>query len=75
MGMAVVTVASGGMPVVDVSATVKIGMPVTEAGNKYGVPVTKVAAFGLPVVYVTAPLILEADDTRADRGRARSLAD
>jgi hypothetical protein len=31
-------------------------MPVTEAANKFGVAVTKVAAFGWPVVYVTPPL-------------------
>ena len=56
MAMPVVTVASGGMPVVDVSATVKIGRPVTEAVNAKGVPVTKVAnGIGVPVVYVTVP--------------------
>jgi hypothetical protein len=57
MGLAVVTVASGGLPVVDVTATTpKLGLPVTEAVR--GVPVTKVIAPkpGLPVTYVVPPL-------------------
>jgi hypothetical protein len=66
MGMSVVTVAAGGMPVVDVSATTKTGMPVSEAANKFGVAVTKVALYGMPVVYVSPPLVREAD-ARADR--------
>ena len=52
MGLAVVTVASGGLPVVDVTAIApRTGTPVTEATNGYGVPVTKVAALGMPVVF------------------------
>ena len=50
MGMPVVTVASGGMPVVEAT----FGTPVTEAANGYGVPVTKVVGKpGLPVVFET----------------------
>ena len=56
MGMPVVTVASGGLPVVDVTSTSKIGMPVSEAANGSGIPVSKIgvnAAKGaIPVVYV-----------------------
>lgn len=62
MAIAVITVASGGMPVVDVTATTpKLGMPVTEAvavgGVKYGLAVTKVTAPapGLAVTFVTPP--------------------
>lgn len=54
MGLPVVTVAAGGMPVVDVTATTpKFGVPVTEATNGRGVAVTKVAGSipGLPVVF------------------------
>ncbi|HEX3412876.1 MAG TPA: hypothetical protein VHT00_14245 [Stellaceae bacterium] len=58
MGMSVVTVASGGLPVVDVAAdvgaTFKAGIPVSEAAT--GVAVTKVASGGTPVLYVTPPL-------------------
>ena len=57
MGIAVITVAAGGLPVVDVSATTKVGLPVTEAANGRGVAVTKVVGKpGMPVVYVTPPL-------------------
>jgi hypothetical protein len=59
MGMAVVTVAAGGLPVVDVTSVApKAGLPVTEATNGKGVPVTKVAAGkpGMPVMYVAPPL-------------------
>ena len=57
MATAVVTVASGGLPVIDVTATFpKLGMPVTEAiaigAVKYGIPVTKVAVNGVPVTFV-----------------------
>jgi hypothetical protein len=51
----VVTVASGGLPVVDVTATTKSGTPVSEASNGRGTAVTKVTASGTPVVYVTPP--------------------
>jgi hypothetical protein len=48
MGLAVVTVAAGGIAVVE---TLR-GTPVTEAPNKYGLAVTKVTGKpGLPVVY------------------------
>jgi hypothetical protein len=55
MATAVVTVASGGLPVIDVTATKPgLGMAVTEAlgTTKYGIPVTKVAANGVPVTFV-----------------------
>jgi len=58
MALAVVTVASGGMPVADVTATTpKLGMAVSEAANGRGIAVTKVAAGkpGLAVVYVVPP--------------------
>jgi len=61
MGVPVVTVATGGIPVVDVTATApKQGLPVTESTStpKYGIKVTKVAAgqLGLAVTYVVPPL-------------------
>ena len=59
MGIAVVTVASGGMPVIDVTATTpKLGVPVTEATNGRGIAVTKVTLpkGGLPVTFVVPPL-------------------
>ena len=60
MGLYVVTVASGGMPVVDVTATKPaLGMPVTESTSsptKIGMPVTKVASGGMAVTYVAPPL-------------------
>jgi hypothetical protein len=53
MARPVVTVASGGLPVVDVTATVPtLGMAVTEALNGIGVAVTKVAAGGVAVTYI-----------------------
>ncbi len=53
MAVAVVTVASGGRPVVDVTATApKLGLAVTEALNGKGMSVTKVAAYGMPVAYL-----------------------
>jgi len=76
MGMSVVTVAAGGMPVVDVTATKPgLGMPVIEAANKYGVAVTKVAVYGLPVTFVSPPLVLrETNGSEADRSGARKMA-
>jgi hypothetical protein len=59
MGVVVVTVASGGRPVVDVTATTpKLGIPVTESTTtiKYGAPVTKVTSGGVAVTYVVPPL-------------------
>ena len=59
MGVAVVTVPSGGMPVIDVTATTpRLGVPVTEAANGRGIPVTKVTlpVGGLPVTFVVPPL-------------------
>jgi len=52
MGLPVVTVASGGLPVVDNTAKGS-GTPVTEAGNKFGVAVTKVTSGGMAVCYET----------------------
>ena len=54
MAVAVVTVATGGLPVVDVTATTpRLGLPVTEVAN--GIPVTKVTLprGGLPVTFVS----------------------
>ncbi len=60
MAKAVVTVASGGLPVVDVTASApRLGLAVSEAtvvsGKAYGLAVTKVAAGGLAVTYVVPP--------------------
>jgi hypothetical protein len=61
MAWAVITVASGGIAVVDnTAAALKSGMAVTEAvagtgGVKYGAAVTKVASGGLPVMFVVPP--------------------
>ena len=66
MGLAVVTVASGGMPVTDVTAVApKAGLPVIEAG--YGIAVTKVANYGMPVVYVSPPLLRGTNAKRSPR--------
>jgi hypothetical protein len=53
MALPVVTVASGGLPVVDVtSVPPRTGLPVKEATNGRGIAVTKVTGKpGLPVVY------------------------
>jgi hypothetical protein len=54
MATAVITVASGGLPVIDVTATTpKLGLPVSEAVR--GIPVTKVLTNGLPVTFSTVP--------------------
>lgn len=56
MSMPVVTVAAGGIPVIDVSATTKVGLPVSEATNGKGTAVTKVTTgYGRPVVYNVPP--------------------
>jgi len=47
MGIPVVTVAAGGMPVVEGVG----GLPVEESSSGYGVAVTKVAAYGMPVTF------------------------
>jgi Domain of unknown function (DUF4082) len=53
MGLAVVTVARGGLPVVDVSGIAPfVGLPVEEALNGRGIPITKVPGGGLPVMWV-----------------------
>lgn len=57
MGWPVVTVTSGGLPVVDVTATTGRGTPVTEATNARGRAVTKVASGGMPVTYETIGII------------------
>ena len=59
MGLAVVTVAAGGLPVIDVTATTpKLGIPVSEAANGRGIAVTKVSLpkGGIPVTFVVPPL-------------------
>ena len=56
MAVPVVTVAAGGIPVVDVTlipAMTRMGAPVSEAAQ--GVAVTKVTTLGVPVVYVVVP--------------------
>lgn len=65
MGWPVVTVASGGIAVVDnTAASFKSGTPVSEAANGRGTPVTKVASGGIPVMYVSPPLLRRADESR-----------
>ena len=57
MATPVITVASRGLPVVDVTATAaKLGVPVTESTSGYGVPVTKVTLpqQGMAVTFTTA---------------------
>jgi hypothetical protein len=54
MALPVVTVAAGGLAVVDVTSVApKTGLPVTEAANARGIAVTKVTGGkpGMPVVY------------------------
>jgi hypothetical protein len=60
MALPVVVVASGGLPVVDVTATnYKLGLPVSTAVSGRGIPVTIIAAPldlrtpGLPVTFVS----------------------
>ena len=80
MGWPVVTVAAGGLPVIDVTGTFpRLGLPVTEALNGHGVPVTKVVAprMALAVTFVVPPLLMlagAADGREADRDRAGPLA-
>jgi hypothetical protein len=75
MSFPVVTVASGGLPVVDVtSITPNRGVTVTEAANGRGLAVTKVAANGLPVVYLAQALVEPHLNDQADRSRAGQVA-
>jgi hypothetical protein len=68
MAKPVVTVAAGGLPVVDVTSIApKAGTPVTEAVNGFGRAVTKVSQGGLPVIYVTQALV-EPHATETDGG-------
>jgi hypothetical protein len=63
MSTAVVTVASGGLPVVELAAG-KLGLPVTEAANGRGIAVTKVVGKpGLPVVFDTIGVLPPATET------------
>ena len=56
MGMPVVTVAAGGLPVVE--STNGFGIPVTEANPKFGVAVTKIVdGLGLPVIFETIGIV------------------
>jgi len=76
MGLAVVTVAAGGLPVVDVTAIApRTGLPVTEAANGRGVAVTKMTGGkpGMPVVFVVPPL-MRGSNAATDRGRAEPVA-
>lgn len=73
MGLAVVTVAAGGLPVVDVTATTpRLGLSVSEAANGRGVPVTKVVGKpGLAVTFVTSSAVMAASvprETKTNRG-------
>ena len=74
MGLAVITVAGGGMAVVE--STNGRGLPVTEAANGRGIKVTKQVGalkYGVPVIFVTPPLLREGaarDNAKAGRGRA-----
>lgn len=53
MAMSVVTVASGGLAVVDVTASAPgMGKAVTEALNGKGTAVTTVASGGMPVTFL-----------------------
>ena len=73
MAWPVVTVAAGGIPVIDVTATKPLlGAPVTEATR--GTAVTKVAAGGIAVTFVNPPLLREGDDNKADRSRTGKVA-
>lgn len=67
MALPVVTVAAGGLPVVQGLS----GLPLTEAANLRGLAVTKVAANGLPVVYVTeAGVVVPVGFAKFDSGTA-----
>jgi len=79
MGWPVVTVAAGGLPVIDVTGTFpRLGLPVTEALNGRGTPVTKVVAprMALAVTFVVPPLLMLAgtENGEAGTGRAEPLA-
>ena len=50
MALVVVIVASGGVPVREVSGTGAYGLPVVIAANGRGLPVTIVTSGGIPVV-------------------------
>lgn len=55
MALPVVTVASGGLPVIDVTATnIKVGLPVSTAVNGRGIPITIVTiASNIPALAVS----------------------
>ena len=56
MATPVNTVAAGGLPVVDVTATKPLlGKPVSEAAAGKGTAVTKVTVYGVPVTFVVPP--------------------
>jgi len=81
MGWPVVTVAAGGLPVIDVTGTFpRLGVPVSEAANGRGTPVTKVVAprMALAVTFVVPPLLMlatteERDESKADRRGAAAI--
>jgi hypothetical protein len=76
MSFPVVTVASGGLPVVDVTAIAPLrGVTVTEAANGRGLAVTKVVGKpGLPVVYLAQATVEPHLNDQADRSRAGKVA-
>jgi len=77
MGLAVVTVAAGGLPVVDVTVLApRTGLPVTEATNGRGIAVTKVIGKpGLPVTFVLPPLMrAQNDGDEVNRDRTGKVA-
>ncbi len=53
MALPVVTIVSGGLPVTEADD----GLPITEASNGIGLAVTVVAEGGLPVKFVTDPIV------------------
>ena len=56
MATPVNTVAAGGLPVIDVTATFPLlGAPVSEAAPGMGVAVTKVTVYGTPVTFTVPP--------------------
>jgi hypothetical protein len=57
MSLPVVTVPSGGLPVVNVTATPPMrGLPVSESPNGRGIPVTQVAAGKAALAVVFTPV-------------------
>jgi hypothetical protein len=76
MALPVVTKASGGIAVVDVTATKPgLGVPVVEATNGRGTAITKVsvAVGGLPVVFVSASIQAASNGSGINRNRTGQM--